>query len=230
MGRLDKMLLWGHTLADYRQMFALSDADLDGNILDYGAGPASFCAELTQQGGRVVACDEIYQLDAQQIRDTFEKEFDQMMETVTSHAELFVWKSIASPDVLRSERERSFELFLADYEKGKVEKRYLTEDVPHMRFQDNQFQVAISSHALFITHSDKPPEFHVDAIAELCRVAHEVRIFPLLDDRGQISPLVGPVLLGLQQLNLHSEVREVDYEFQKGGNAMMRVWMDACPV
>ncbi len=230
MGRLDKMLLWGHDLADYKQMFDLTDEDCRKSILDFGAGPASFAAELNASGGNVVACDEIYSLTRAEIEAKFSKEFTQMLAAVEQRSDCFVWETIQSPQVLNDMRHKSFDLFLDDYEKGVKEKRYLTEDLPAFSFGDNQFQLAVSSHALFITHNNQQPDFHVAAIAEFCRVAHEVRIFPLLNENGDISPLVGPVLLGLQQMNYNTEVREVDYEFQKGGNAMLRVWKDACPL
>ena len=45
--KLDKVVPWGRSFADYRDMFDLSDRDLGLKILDCGGGPASFNAEMT---------------------------------------------------------------------------------------------------------------------------------------------------------------------------------------
>lgn len=54
-------------------MFALTPRDLRGSILDCAAGPASFNAEATAAGHRVVSCDSLYRLSADGIRDRVEE-------------------------------------------------------------------------------------------------------------------------------------------------------------
>lgn len=44
---------WGRTFEEYRAMFALTDADLDGRILGCGDGPAAFNAVATPRRVRV---------------------------------------------------------------------------------------------------------------------------------------------------------------------------------
>jgi hypothetical protein len=44
---LSEIIPWGRTLAEYKLMFTLSDADLNSRILGCGDGPASFNAEMT---------------------------------------------------------------------------------------------------------------------------------------------------------------------------------------
>ena len=50
-------------------MFALEEKELGGRILDCGAGPASFNAELTEKGGAVVSCDPLYECSVCSIED-----------------------------------------------------------------------------------------------------------------------------------------------------------------
>ena len=57
-----------------------------------------------------------------------------------------------------------------------------------------------------------------------------MRIFPLLDSLGDIPDLVGPVTKALHENNLGVEIRAVPYEFQKKGNAILRVWAQMCEV
>ena len=231
MGRLDSMLLWGNSLSDYQQMFALTADDLKKNILNFGAGLASFNAEMHALGHNVVSCDSVYDLSLDELRKSFEKEFQQMIDSVKTHQQCFVWDQIKTPEALEQARRQTTGLFLDDYTQGKQQGRYKVCHYPDLdQFVDQKFSLALASHAVFITNSDKPAEYLVEMLLSLSKIAHEVRVFPLLDAEAKISPLVGPVLLGLQQQGLGTEVREVDYQFQRGGNAMLRLWTDACDV
>lgn len=96
------------------------------------------------------------------------------------------------------------------------------------QFKQFEFDLVLNSYDLFVRQADKPVEFHVQAITEMSRVGKEVRIFPLLNERGEISPLLGPVLLALQQANFGVEVREVPYHAYENGNAMLLVWAKEC--
>ena len=69
MFTLEQVVPWGRSFDEYRRMFGLSDDDLDLRIIGCGDGPASFNAEATRRGARVVSCDPIYRLETAQIRD-----------------------------------------------------------------------------------------------------------------------------------------------------------------
>ncbi len=95
-------------------------------------------------------------------------------------------------------------------------------------FTDFEFDFALSSHYLFVDLHAQDVDFHLKIIRELARVAKEVRIFPLTDRHGQLSPFLGPVLLGLQKEGYGVEVRDVSSDLQSNGNAMLRVWAQQC--
>jgi hypothetical protein len=57
----------------------------------------------------------------------------------------------------------------------------------------------------------------------LCRVGNEVRIFPLLDLKGNRSEYLKPLTEHLKKAGYQYKVEIVDYEFQKGGNEMLRI-------
>jgi hypothetical protein len=50
MFTLDLIVPWGRSFDEYRQMFALTEADLGGRLVGCGDGPASFNAEATRRG------------------------------------------------------------------------------------------------------------------------------------------------------------------------------------
>ena len=54
MFTLEQVVPWGRSFDEYRAMFALSDADLDGRLLGCGDGPASFNAVATRRGAKVI--------------------------------------------------------------------------------------------------------------------------------------------------------------------------------
>jgi len=58
---------------------------------------------------------------------------------------------------------------------------------------------------------------------ELCRVAKDVRIFPLLALSHRRSPHIAPVLARLEQEGLSVKIEHVNYEFQKGGDEMLHI-------
>ena len=95
-----------------------------------------------------------------------------------------------------------------------------------LSFDDFTFDLALCPYSLFTDAQT------VDAlmvmIRELARVAKEVRIFPLSDAQGLPSPLLGPVLLGLNQDHYGVEVRDVTSSRPSKGNAMLRVWAQQC--
>src|SRR5262249_30464855 len=67
-------------------------------------------------------------------------------------------------------------------------------------------------------------EFHLASIIEMCRVAWEARIFPLLTAfAGEPSPHLEPVMAALREQGYEVEIRSVNYEFQKGGDKMLSV-------
>jgi len=57
----------------------------------------------------------------------------------------------------------------------------------------------------------------------MCRGATEARIFPLLKSYGGPSPHLEPVVGTLRDRGYQAEVKEVPYEFQRGGNKMLTV-------
>ena len=52
---------WGRTLEEYKNMFSLTDSDLNKQIISFGDGPASFNYKMTKQNKSVTSIDPIYQ-------------------------------------------------------------------------------------------------------------------------------------------------------------------------
>ncbi|HKV05645.1 MAG TPA: class I SAM-dependent methyltransferase [Candidatus Acidoferrales bacterium] len=221
---LDNVVPWGRSLGEYAVMFDLSPADMKTKILDCGGGPASFTAEIHGRGGHAVACDPSYAFPAGDIRRRVGEVYETMVKSAELHRERFVWKEIESPEHLGRLRMDAMNRFLDDFPAGISEGRYRVAELPSLPFPDREFDLAVCSHFLF-TYSDLfPLEFHVECVRELCRVAHEARIFPLLPNFGtEHSPHLSALTRLLAAEGYRCEVVRVPHEFQKGGNEMLRV-------
>ncbi|MBD2393645.1 class I SAM-dependent methyltransferase [Cyanobacterium aponinum FACHB-4101] len=220
---LDKVVPWGRSFEEYVAMFNLSDQDLKCRILGCGDGPAGFNAELTQRGGKVISIDPIYRFSVNQIRQRINDTYDKIMEQMRNNKSAYRWTSITSLDELSSIRMSAMETFIADYETGKAEARYIEGELPHLPFDDNSFDIALSSHFLFLYSSHFSEEFHVQALLEMLRISREVRVFPLLCLDGKPSPYVREVMARLNEGGFKAEISSVSYEFQRGANKMLRV-------
>jgi ubiquinone/menaquinone biosynthesis C-methylase UbiE len=117
---------------------------------------------------------------------------------------------------------RAMETFLDDYELGKRNGRYIDAGLPALPFADNSFDLALCSHFLFLYSDQLSKQFHLQSIHEMCRIAREVRIFPLLALDNRPSPHLPESLAQLNPL-FESSIEKVPYEFQRGGNRMLRI-------
>jgi hypothetical protein len=223
MFTLDQVVPWGRSFDEYGRMFALTDADLNLRIVGCGDGPASFNREATRRGASVVSCDPIYRYDLGQIRARIASTCDQILDQTRQNADAFVWTMIRSVDELRQVRMTAMNDFLDDYEAGKSEGRYIDAELPNLLFRDASFDLALCSHFLFLYTAQLGAAFHWLAIREMCRIASEVRIFPLLALDGKGSPLVDRMTDECVNSGFSVSIETVAYEFQRGGNQMMRI-------
>jgi hypothetical protein len=223
MFALSEVVPWGRSFDEYQRMFALSDADLGSTIVGCGDGPASFNAEATRRGVHVTSCDPIYRFDASELRRRIDETTEQIIEQTRRNAHEFVWTNIRSIDELRDVRLAAMQLFLDDFADGKAAGRYVDAALPVLPFPDASFDLALSSHFLFLYTTQLGEAAHRDAIREMCRVAREVRIFPLLALGGAPSTLVQPIITDLRASGFEVQIERVPYEFQRGGNQMMRI-------
>lgn len=221
---LDKVVPWGRSLGEYIRMFDLTEDDLKLRILGCADGPASFNAGMNQRGYRVISVDPIYQFTAGQIESRIDETYDVIFEQLLQNVQDFVWDVIRSPEELRRVRMAAMRRFLADYDLGREEGRYVAAALPSLPFREKQFDLALCSHFLLLYSEQFSLDFHRRAIEEMCRVAREVRIFPLQDLAARESPYLKTVVRELVQAGRTVEIQQVSYEFQRGGNKVLRVW------
>jgi hypothetical protein len=221
--KLEEVVPWGRSLAEYQSMFNLSATDLNAKILGCGDGPASFNAEMTELGHSVVSIDPIYQFSAEQIEQRVRATYEPVISQVKQNPDRYIWQNFRDADELGKARLVAMEKFLSDYESGKNAGRYLDRSLPTLEFADDQFDLCLCSHLLFLYSEQLSLDFHVAAIHELLRIAPEVRIFPLLKLDCEPSPYLELVMEELANKGYNTQVKSVAYEFQKGGNQMLSI-------
>jgi hypothetical protein len=225
--KLNEVVPWGRSFDEYRRMFALTERDLAGDVLGCGDGPASFNAEASARGHRIISCDPLYALSAGEIERRIDECYDAVLSEVRANRDGFVWDPFRDPDDLGAYRLAAMRRFLADFDPGKQEGRYTVAALPNLPFADDRFSLALVSHFLFLYSEKLDRDFHVAAAEELLRVAGEVRIFPLLGLDRRWSPHVAPVSDHLKLAGYDVAILVTEYEFQRAedhaGNRMLRI-------
>lgn len=204
-------------------MFDLAETDLKLPILGCGDGPAGFNSVLTKRGGTIISVDPIYAFDAAQIRTRISETYEAVMAQMRENQDDYVWDAISLVEELGCVRMSAMDTFLSDYESGRNDGRYIAGRLPSLPIESDKFDIALSSHFLFLYSAQLSAEFHLQALREMLRVAREVRVFPLLALDGAPSPHMGFVTKSLESHCFSVEVRRVTYEFQRGGNEMLLI-------
>jgi len=218
---LKNIVPWGRCFEEYQKMFSLTDSDLQKSILGCGDGPASFNAELTARGGNIISIDPVYQFDTASLRSRIAEVYDEIMPQMEENKDQYIWDSIPSVPALGKTRTNAMTRFIKGYDEGKQSGRYMNESLPKLSFSDDQFDLALCSHYLFLYSEHVSLNEHIASIKELCRVAREVRIYPLLALNGEVSPHLQQVIRVLGESGLTPSLKNVDYQFQRGATQML---------
>lgn len=213
---------WGRNLDEYKNMFKLTDSDLDKRIISFGDGPASFNTEMTSQGKSVVSIDPVYRFTEDELKQRIIETKDIVIEQMKNNFDNFVWTSIRNIQELEDIRLSAMNNFLQDFKKGKENSRYINHELPNRTdFSPKHFDLALSSHFL-VLYSQLGLDFHLESVKEMLRVATEIRIFPLLNLNAEKSEVLDG-LIEYFNTDYSVSIEKVDYEFQKNGNEMLRI-------
>jgi SAM-dependent methyltransferase len=215
----DNIVPWGRSYNEYMIMFNLKPDYLSKRVLGCGDGPAAFNAVATAFGGNVISIDPLFSLTKKEIEKRIEESFDEVINQTMDNMDKFIWDQFGSVEGLGKIRMKSMQQFLSDFELGLEEGRYIAAELPNLPFKSNTFDLAVCSHFLFLYSDHLDFEFHKKAIAEMLRVASQVRIFPVVDLNANRSVHLDDIM----KMFPNNELVKVNYEFQKGGNLMLKI-------
>lgn len=201
-------------------MFDLTDADLlAGPVLDCPGGGASFAAEARALGVEVVSVDPLYSTPPAELAERTRRDTDRSSEFIGENLERYVWTFFQSREHHLEHRRGGAGIFAADIVQHPD--LYVAAELPDLPFPDRRFTLALSSHLLF-TYADRLDfDFHVAALTELCRVADQVRAYPLVDYGADPYPEIDELRTRLAERAIASEIRRVPYEFQRTASRML---------
>lgn len=220
---LGDIIVTARPFDEYVAMFDLHDADLlAGPVLDCPAGASGFAHGARALGADVTAVDPVYggphdALVGRARRDTvFGNDY------VRGNPETYAWGFFTDLDDHLTRRLGAVDAFDADRRANAD--RYVVGALPALPFENDAFALVLSSHLLFVypDHFDAPA--HLAGVRELARVCSgEVRMFPLVDTTTAQWPHLDQLRRDLEGVGHGSEVRQVPYEFIRGGNEMLVV-------
>lgn len=221
---LENIAITGRTLDEYSAFFDLTLKDLkDKKILDCPSGASSFVATLKYNRIDAKGVDIIYEFDKKDIEAQGLKSIEKIYEN-TSWMDVYKMDFYKSKSNHRIYRENALKTFISDYDK----ESYIFAKLPKLPFENDSFDIALSSHLLFVYDDRLDYKFHKNSILEMLRVAKEVRIFPLVDfknsrvdEEENFSPFVYKVLEELKEFNC--ELTKTTFEFQPRANYYLKI-------
>lgn len=204
-------------------MFKLKEADLVGRrILDCPAGACSFTAISNQLGSEVTAVDIAYYYSADELEDKGVQDIEHAMSELVKVQGNFVWDYFKSIEDLTQARSRALNDNIRD--QRQTPERYVPVILPNLPFNDEDFDLTLSAHFLFMYSDRLDYDFHLSTVNELMRVTRgELRIFPLVDLSCKRYEHLNRLIDEMVQQGFAVEEMEVPYEFQKGAKQMLSI-------
>ncbi|MCC2599915.1 hypothetical protein [Sphingobacterium sp. FBM7-1] len=216
--RLNEVHPWGHNLTEYRSIFNLDDEDLHKSIISFADGTSSANSELTNMGHKIISVDPVYQFTR--------NDLDYRLNEVISRAKMYQ-QELPSHEkqnaaAIADSRAAATRTFLADFELGKKEQRYIAGSFPGpFPFSDNSFELGLCAHFLLL-YDNYGLAFHIKAITEMLRICDEIRIYPLVNLTGN-KPAILEDLINNFSSCYTVKTQEVDYGFQGIGTELLRI-------
>lgn len=220
---LKDVVPWGRNLNEYRKMFNLTGQELSNKkIIGFGDGPASFNSEARELGHDVTSLDRIYKFTRIELDKRISETRDLIIEQMKNNSDNYVWREIKNLDELEQIRMSAMKTFIADYDKGKDDRRYIYHELPNKtEFSEDTFDLGLSSHFLLM-YTALGYDFHIKSINEMLRICREVRIFPIVDLDGNKSELTNNVMEYFEE-KYEVQLISTSYEFQKCDNLMLSI-------
>jgi SAM-dependent methyltransferase len=215
--QLDRVVLLGRTFEEYRRYLLLEPHELIGKrVLDVAGGISSFCAEANNLGIKVTACDPIYSLSREKIRDQSDPDLESVYRSI-GLVPTYRWGFYKNPDYMRALREHASAIFFSDFKSHP--QRYVAGELPRLPFADDEFDLTLVSYLLFAYQDRFDYEFHRASILEIMRVTRgEARIYPTVTFEAQPSEYV-PMLQSDPALQAFEFTEiETDFEFLVNSN------------
>ena len=217
---IGEILVSSRSLAEYRAMFALTDADLSGRVLDCPGGASSFTAQAAAAGATAQACDPSYLADPGELHRRADTDRRRAELYVREHPDEYEWSFFPDPATRTARRRASLELFAQDYRTHP--ERYVHAGLPELPFADGCCDLVLCSHFLFAYADRFDLDFHVASLLEMARVSTgDVRVYPVFPMGSATALDLRPLRDLLAGHGVTTWLTRVDYQFQRGEPVML---------
>ncbi|MGG5255136.1 SAM-dependent methyltransferase [Neobacillus sp. SM06] len=220
---LERIIFIGRTFEEYLDMFSLSIEALRGKkILDCPAGACSFTAVGNKSDLNVTACDIAYDYSGEDLKKKGLRDLEHAMENMEIAKSNYKWDYFKDIEGLKKHRLSALIACTDDMDKFGI--NYISAALPSLPFKDEQFDLLLSAHFLFMYANRLDYQFHIKTVKEFLRVTkEEIRIFPLVDLEGKRYEHLDQLLATLVDLGCSIEEAKVAYEFQTKANTMLKI-------
>ncbi len=221
--QLPSVAFFGRTFDEYSHCLGFDGSALRGRrVLDVAAGPSSFTAEARASGANPVAIDPLYGYTHEALATYVQLDYDRMFREMRRLESLLTYQYFPSFEAAEASRRSAAAKFLADYEDGFVQGRYVGGALPRLPFADGEFDLTLCAHFLFLYAARFDYVWHLAACRELVRVtAGEVRIHPVCGLGGQPYPELPRLQADLRAVGITTRVISVDYKFFAGADTTL---------
>ena len=215
---------WIHTYEDYLKIFALNKEDLKKNIIIFPAGISDFNAKFHAENNNITSADEYYQMSPMEIDQYVAGRIQRLEEKLN---ELNVEPQNAI-ELLKKAKQAATG-FKQDFPEGKLQGRYQAMQLPLLPVKEQTYDIALCPRCP-LQHRDKNHQKALEIITELCRVAHDVRVFISVSDKESFKHSLGPLLMQLQQEDSFIAINDIEVKTPKTHTAMLRITKRSCNV
>jgi hypothetical protein len=218
---IGRLVVTPRALADYRDMFVLTDEDLvAGPILDCPGGASPFGAQVRARGGTAVSVDPVYTTGPAELMALVRADIERTYAWAATQDATVNWSYVGSADAMRRAFEVGADLFAMDYDPGSP--WYVAAQLPNLPFPDRHFRLALCSHLLFCYPEYLGYAEHLAGLLELMRVtAGEVRVYPLIDTAAATYPRLAELRTDLAARGVETEIRSANCSWQTGGDRFL---------
>ncbi|MEO4052726.1 SAM-dependent methyltransferase [Solibacillus sp. CAU 1738] len=223
---LERIVFIGRTFEEYLDIFSLSEEELKGKkMLDCPAGACSFTAVGNKSGLDVTACDIAYYHSGEDLKNKGLQDIEHAMHNMEKAKSNYIWDYFEDVEGLRKHRLRALQNCANDMRE--FSERYIPVILPSLPFKNEEFDIVLSAHFLFMYADRLNYQFHIETLNELLRVTkEEVRIFPLVDLEGERYEHLDKIISYMTDVGCTVEEVKVTYEFQKNANSMLKIKKD----
>jgi len=220
---LERIVFIGRTFEEYIDMFSLSNEELKGKkILDCPAGACSFTAVGSNNGLNVTASDIAYYYPGDNLKNKGLHDIEHAMEQMEKSKRNYIWNYFKDVEDLKKHRLSALKDCTNHMKKSS--ESYVPVTLPSLPFNDEEFDLLLSAHFLFMYADRLDYKFHLKTLDELLRVTkEEIRIFPLVDLEGKRYEHLDKVIEYLTIQGCVVDEVKVPYEFQKNANSMLKI-------